>query len=456
MRSSCSPPAAASACSSPASIPAPRPARSPARPRLRPLAHLLRRSRLFRAQHARQRRRDAALGDRARFPVADRGDVDVPHAARAGRARPSASRRRPRSRSRWCPTACASSRGGRTAKRRDWCCRNISSTSSPRCACGSTPWLSRRAARRIAVCARLITSAASDLPARRQVRLGSINVPPVIRSLLFNALFYVNLHRSHGGGAADAFPAASDSTRVRPLLCANQPLAAARRLRHQGGVSRPREDSARRAASSPPSTSRCGRPSRCYAVLRDPAYILKRELMWIPFFGWYTWKAGMIPVNRGSRLAGAVAHDRARAARARTRAPDRHFSGRHAPRARRRAELQIRHRASLRQDRRRLRAGRAQFRAVLAAPLVAAAIPARSWSRCSIRFRPASTSKRLCRAVAERHRGRDRAPGRRRPASTIATRDAAQNPHRRRHDGGRRPRAGPSSRSASRCKSVSR
>lgn len=33
-------------------------------------------------------------------------------------------------------------------------------------------------------------------------------------------------------------------------------------------------------------------------ILSDPAYIMKRELMWIPFFGWYTWKAGMIPVDR--------------------------------------------------------------------------------------------------------------------------------------------------------------
>jgi 1-acyl-sn-glycerol-3-phosphate acyltransferase len=33
-------------------------------------------------------------------------------------------------------------------------------------------------------------------------------------------------------------------------------------------------------------------------VVPDPAYIMKRELMWIPFFGWYAWKAGMIPVDR--------------------------------------------------------------------------------------------------------------------------------------------------------------
>ncbi len=33
----------------------------------------------------------------------------------------------------------------------------------------------------------------------------------------------------------------------------------------------------------------------------DPAYILKRELMWIPFFGWCAWKGGMVPVDRGKR-----------------------------------------------------------------------------------------------------------------------------------------------------------
>jgi 1-acyl-sn-glycerol-3-phosphate acyltransferase len=38
-----------------------------------------------------------------------------------------------------------------------------------------------------------------------------------------------------------------------------------------------------------------------YMLFTDPAFVLKRELMWIPFFGWYAWKAGMIPVNRGKR-----------------------------------------------------------------------------------------------------------------------------------------------------------
>jgi 1-acyl-sn-glycerol-3-phosphate acyltransferase len=33
----------------------------------------------------------------------------------------------------------------------------------------------------------------------------------------------------------------------------------------------------------------------------EPIYILKRELMWIPLFGWYLAKMKMIPVHRGSR-----------------------------------------------------------------------------------------------------------------------------------------------------------
>lgn len=35
--------------------------------------------------------------------------------------------------------------------------------------------------------------------------------------------------------------------------------------------------------------------------LDDPFYILKRELTWIPLFGWYVIKMRMVPINRGSR-----------------------------------------------------------------------------------------------------------------------------------------------------------
>jgi len=34
------------------------------------------------------------------------------------------------------------------------------------------------------------------------------------------------------------------------------------------------------------------------ALFRDPAIVLKRELLRIPFYGWYLWKAGMIGIDR--------------------------------------------------------------------------------------------------------------------------------------------------------------
>jgi 1-acyl-sn-glycerol-3-phosphate acyltransferase len=40
-----------------------------------------------------------------------------------------------------------------------------------------------------------------------------------------------------------------------------------------------------------------------YALLSDPAYVLKRELMWLPLFGWHMKKAGLIPIDRSAGLA---------------------------------------------------------------------------------------------------------------------------------------------------------
>lgn len=33
-------------------------------------------------------------------------------------------------------------------------------------------------------------------------------------------------------------------------------------------------------------------------VLRRPAFVAKKELIWLPFIGWYMWKIGMIPIDR--------------------------------------------------------------------------------------------------------------------------------------------------------------
>jgi 1-acyl-sn-glycerol-3-phosphate acyltransferase len=35
-----------------------------------------------------------------------------------------------------------------------------------------------------------------------------------------------------------------------------------------------------------------------FTVLDDPCFVLKKELMWLPIFGWFSWKTGMIPVDR--------------------------------------------------------------------------------------------------------------------------------------------------------------
>lgn len=40
---------------------------------------------------------------------------------------------------------------------------------------------------------------------------------------------------------------------------------------------------------------------RLVTLVPRPTFIFKRELMWIPLFGWYLAKAGMIPVERGRR-----------------------------------------------------------------------------------------------------------------------------------------------------------
>ncbi len=40
-----------------------------------------------------------------------------------------------------------------------------------------------------------------------------------------------------------------------------------------------------------------------FEVLRDPTYVLKRELMWLPLFGWLAQKSRMIPIDRNARVA---------------------------------------------------------------------------------------------------------------------------------------------------------
>jgi 1-acyl-sn-glycerol-3-phosphate acyltransferase len=57
-----------------------------------------------------------------------------------------------------------------------------------------------------------------------------------------------------------------------------------------------------------------------FAVLRDPAIIMKKELMVLPFFGWFAWKTKMISIDRSAHskaLKDMVRQARARAAEGR-------------------------------------------------------------------------------------------------------------------------------------------
>ena len=40
---------------------------------------------------------------------------------------------------------------------------------------------------------------------------------------------------------------------------------------------------------------------KLHLLIDDPAIILKRELLWVPIWGWYAAKAKMIAVDRGAR-----------------------------------------------------------------------------------------------------------------------------------------------------------
>jgi 1-acyl-sn-glycerol-3-phosphate acyltransferase len=124
----------------------------------------------------------------------------------------------------------------------------------------------------------------------------------LIRSLLFNALFYANL-TIH---MVVALPAFLLPHRVLLAFIRSYARTSLWLLRIVCGIKvewRGIEKIPRGACIIACKHQSAWETFALYAVLRDPAYILKRELMWIPLFGWYTWKAGLIPVNREAGLA---------------------------------------------------------------------------------------------------------------------------------------------------------
>ncbi len=77
-------------------------------------------------------------------------------------------------------------------------------------------------------------------------------------------------------------------------------------------------------------------------LFRDPAIVLKDELKWIPFYGWFCVKFEHILVKRDKAALALEEDDRGRAAAGRARGARSSFSGGHAPATRCAAGLQAR------------------------------------------------------------------------------------------------------------------
>ena len=104
----------------------------------------------------------------------------------------------------------------------------------------------------------------------------------------------------------------------------------------------------RAAPSSPPSTNRPSRLSRCCRSLPFPTFVVKRELKWVPLFGLYTITSGMIHVDRGGGAAALEARWSSGRARRSPRPADHHLSRGDPQAARRAAGLPLRRGAPLR------------------------------------------------------------------------------------------------------------
>lgn len=146
---------------------------------------------------------------------------------------------------------------------------------------------------------------------QRGLFFGKISVSPLsflaflallARSLAFNALYYLNL-LAHMIAALPTlllpYPA------LRPFI-RSYARTSLWLLRVICGI----EVSWRGTENIPPGSCivACKHQSAwetfaLYAVLDDPIYVLKRELMWIPLFGWYMRKAGLIPIDRTAGMA---------------------------------------------------------------------------------------------------------------------------------------------------------
>jgi len=133
----------------------------------------------------------------------------------------------------------------------------------------------------------------------------------ILRSILFQIAFYVIMAAillvtlpfyfflPHGGAIAVVkFWTASTMWALRVFAGTKFEVRGLEKLPKGGALLAPKHQSAFETMA-------------LFPLLADPTYVMKRQLMLIPLFGWYTWKAGMIAVDRagGSKALRKLAAD---------------------------------------------------------------------------------------------------------------------------------------------------
>jgi 1-acyl-sn-glycerol-3-phosphate acyltransferase len=142
------------------------------------------------------------------------------------------------------------------------------------------------------------------------------SVPPMIvaRSVLFNALFYLNLVVLLVAAMA-TLPMPRRAVIAVARLWARGSLWMLRVICGINVEWRGLEKIPRGAVIVAAKHQSLWETFALITIFPDPAFIVKRELMWIPMFGWCLWRGEMIPVDRGAgKQAMAVMNTRARSA----------------------------------------------------------------------------------------------------------------------------------------------
>ncbi|PTM40830.1 lysophospholipid acyltransferase family protein [Bosea sp. 124] len=123
----------------------------------------------------------------------------------------------------------------------------------------------------------------------------------ILRSLVFNILFYVNLALWLVFGA---FPALLLPRRALLAVTVAWATTALWLMRVVAGT----DYEIRGRENIPPGGLIVAAKHQSFwetfvmmMLFKDPIFILKRELIWIPFFGWCLHKFRMIPVDRGGK-----------------------------------------------------------------------------------------------------------------------------------------------------------